>query len=97
MLITYWEMNEKLIERKLSELVRTKGGIAIKLYSAYFTGLPDRLILMPGGRTYFVELKTTGKKPTARQKVVHGMLRELGFAVEVIDSQEGIEKFIQAL
>lgn len=90
-------MNEKLIERKLSERVRSKGGIALKLYSAYFTGLPDRLILMPGGRTYFAELKTTGKKPTARQLAVHEMLRDMGFRVDVIDSQEDIEKFIQDL
>lgn len=90
-------MNEKLIERKLSERVRSKGGIALKLYSTYFTGLPDRLILMPGGRTYFAELKTTGKKPTARQLVVHEMLRGMGFRVDVIDSQEDIEKFIQDL
>lgn len=88
-------MNEKLLEKKLVHQVRMLGGIALKLLSSLFTGLPDRLILMPGGRVWFVEVKTTGKKPTPRQLIVHGMLQKLGFSVHVIDSQQTLDDFIK--
>ena len=52
--------SEKIIERKLVEAVKEKGGLCIKLLSDYFTGLPDRLCLFPGQKAIFVELKTTG-------------------------------------
>lgn len=90
-------MNEKLIERKLREKVKSKGGIALKLYSAYHTGLPDRLVLMPGGKARFAEIKTTGKKPTALQVKAIKELQEMGFDAEVIDNQEKLEHFINTL
>jgi hypothetical protein len=55
--------------------------------------MPDRIVLMPGGRIWFVELKTTGKKPTPRQEFVIGWLRKLGFEVWVIDTQELLNEF----
>lgn len=90
-------MNEKLIEKKLREKVKSLGGIALKLYSAYHTGLPDRLILMPGGRASFAEIKTTGKKPTMLQEKAIAELRALGFEAEVIDSQEALNNFLKEL
>lgn len=56
-------MNEKLLERKLREEVKKLGGIALKFTSPFYTGMPDRIILMPGAKTRFVELKSPGKKP----------------------------------
>lgn len=90
-------MNEKLIEKKIREGVKKLGGQAIKLVSPSFTGLPDRLVLMPGGRTWFVEIKSTGKKPSPRQKVVIEWLRKLGFTVFIIDTQEGIDNFFNEI
>lgn len=95
--LVYKTMNEKLIERKLREAVRRKGGVALKLYSAYHTGLPDRLVLMPGGKARFAELKTTGKKPTALQEKAIAELRAMGFDAEVIDTQEKLDEFIRTL
>ncbi|MBO6238414.1 MAG: VRR-NUC domain-containing protein [Bacteroidales bacterium] len=65
--------------------------MALKLLSQFHRGLPDRLILMPGGHTYFAEIKTTGKKPTILQLHCHETLRQLGFQVFVIDSSESLE------
>lgn len=87
-------MNEKLIEKKLREAIRKLGGKALKFSSPYETGYPDRLILMPGGKVFWVELKTTGKKPTEKQMLRQTELRNLGFVSEVIDSEEGLKKFI---
>ncbi len=88
-------MNEKLIERKLREAVKRQGGIALKFSSPYYAGMPDRIVLMPNGRASFVELKTTGKKPTALQVKNIKVLRKLGFKAEVIDDQESLDKFLQ--
>lgn len=90
-------MNEKLIERKLREEVKKRGGLAVKLFSPSFTGLPDRLILTQGGKASFAEIKTTGKKPSPRQRIVLGTLRQLGFKVEVIDSEESLTDFLEGL
>ena len=90
-------MNEKLIERKLRESVKKLGGLALKFSSPYHRGMPDRIILMPENRIAFAELKTTGKKPTELQKKAIAELRALGFKAEVIDSQEGLNKFLEEI
>ena len=89
--------SEKLIEKKLREQIRKMGGLALKLESQHFTGLPDRMILMPEGRIYFVETKSTGDKPRKRQLLVHQRLGDLGFSVDVIDDMEGLIKFLEDL
>ncbi len=83
-------MLEKEIERKLKEMVKGKGGIALKFTSPGFDGMPDRLLLFRGGKIAFAELKAPGKEPRALQLARHRMLRELGFKVFVIDSKEQI-------
>lgn len=87
-------MNEKLIEKKLREGVKKLGGLALKIYCVSFTGLPDRLVLLPGGRVKWVEVKTTGKKPTPRQLAVHHQLERLGFPVWVIDTEAQVNEFL---
>lgn len=86
--------SEKLVERKLAEAIKANGGMCIKLLCDNLLGLPDRMVLMPPGRISFVELKTTGQKPRRIQVFMHNKLRNLGFRVEVIDSVEGVTKFI---
>lgn len=90
-------MNEKLIEQKLRESVKKLGGLALKFSSPYHRGMPDRIVLMPEGQTAFAELKTTGKKPTELQKKAIAELRAMGFKAEVIDSQVGLDKFLEEI
>lgn len=71
------------------------GGKAIKFSSPYETGYPDRLILLPGGRTFWAELKTTRKTPTEKQLLRQRELRKLGFVSEVIDSEETLKNFLR--
>ncbi len=87
-------MNEKSIEQKLVLAVKNMGGIAPKFVSPGFDGMPDRLILLPGGRIAFVEVKASGKKPRPLQLARHKLLRDLGFKVYVLDSVAGIEKIL---
>ena len=86
--------SEKALEAELRERCKALGWMCIKLTSQYQRGLPDRLILMPGGRVCFAEIKTTGKKPTALQKVTHERLRALGYRVEVVDTSESLDNLI---
>lgn len=89
--------SEKVLERKLRDEVARRGGLAVKLYSAYNTGMPDRMVLMPGGRVWFVELKSTGRKPTPLQRMTIDRWRGMGFDVSVVDSQQTLDDFIGRL
>lgn len=86
--------SEKVVERKLVELVKINGGMCIKLLCDQLIGLPDRMCLFPGHKIVFVELKTTGQKPKRIQTYMHNKLRTLGFRVEVIDTVESVANFI---
>lgn len=90
-------MNEKALEQKLREKVKLMGGVALKFQSLSFTGMPDRLILLPGARVFFAEVKSAGKKPTTRQLTVHRWLHKLGFTVAVIDSKESLNDFLKMI
>lgn len=86
--------SEKTLEARLRKEVEALGGKALKLMSQLHRGLPDRLVLMPGGLAFFVELKSTGKKPTGLQTHCHDQLRQMGFEVYVVDSTESLEKAV---
>jgi len=85
---------EQEIEKQLVRAVKNMGGRAVKFMSPGFDGMPDRLVLLPGGRCGFVEVKAPGKRPRALQVVRHEMLKELGFKVYVLDAKEQIEEII---
>lgn len=82
-------ISEKDLERTFSGMLnRTKKVWAVKLLSSFVKGLPDRMVLCRGGYVGFAEIKTTGRKPTRMQSLVHGKLEALGFKVFVIDDLE---------
>ena len=83
-------MREKIIEQHLVKGVKNSGGIAPKLVSPGFDGMPDRLVLLPGGKIGFVEVKAPGKEPRPLQVARHGLLRRLGFKVYILDAPEQI-------
>lgn len=84
-------MRESTIEAYLRERVKALGGVALKLSPAGFAGLPDRLVLLPKARLWFVELKAPGEAPRPLQVSRHRLLRGLGFQVLVIDSIQGVD------
>ena len=86
-------MLEKDIEIALVRRVKTLGGMCEKFTSPGRRSVPDRIITMPGGRIVFVELKNTGKKPTALQLRDHDRRRALGCDVRVIDNMEDVNAF----
>lgn len=83
-------MREKEIEDKLRKAVKEKGGLCLKFISPGFDGVPDRIILMPGGIMVFAELKAPGKKLRPLQERRKRQLESLGFSVFCIDNTECI-------
>ena len=90
-------MREKQIEQKLVQAVRKSGGMCLKFVSPNFDGMPDRLILFPGGKIAFVELKAPGEKPRPLQLARHRLLRRLGFKVFVLDNPQQIGEIIDEI
>ena len=76
-------MLESEIESRFKDRIKSlkNGVLCLKLVCPGFTGVPDRLILLPGAHVIFVELKKPGKKERKRQLYVQGLLRKLGFEV----------------
>ena len=83
-------MREKTIEHRLVHIVKKMGGLCPKFVSPGMDGMPDRLVLLPGARFAFVETKAPGKKPRPLQLHRHEQLRQLGFGVYVLDSEDQI-------
>ena len=83
-------MREKTIEEKLVKITRSMGGLALKFSSPGFDGVPDRLVLLPGGKIAFIELKAPGKTLRPLQVRRKRQLETLGFSVYCIDSPEQI-------
>lgn len=82
--------SEKYVEQKLVTETKKMGGLAVKFVSPGLDGVPDRLILFPGGKVAFAELKAPGKKLRPLQEKRKRTLEGLGFRVYVIDNVEKI-------
>lgn len=85
-------MRERRVEAALSAEAKRLGGWAVKLLPAV-AGLPDRMVLLPGGRIIFVELKSPRGTIAVHQTVVHDRLSSLGFSVVVLSSLEAVEEW----
>lgn len=90
-------MREKYIERKLVDEVKRRGGICPKWVSPGFDGVPDRIVLLPGGRIGFVEVKSPGKKPRPLQLSRQRLLRSLGFPTLILDEEEKIGEVLHEI
>lgn len=90
-------LREREVERKLVNAVKAAGGICPKWVSPGFDGMPDRIVLMPGRKIAFVEVKAPGEKPRPLQLSRHKLLRRLGFRVFVLDNVEKIGGMIDEI
>ena len=90
-------MREREVEQSLVRSVKRMGGICPKWVSPGLDGVLDRIVLFPGGRIGFVELKAPGKKMRPLQKKRKEKLESLGFLVFCIDEVEQIEEVLREI
>ena len=90
-------MQESEVEKQFVEAVRAVGGQALKFTSQSMNGVPDRLVLLLGGKCVFVELKAPGKQMRILQRKRRQQLEALGFPVFCVDRLEQIQPAVDAL
>lgn len=89
-------MIESDVEHRLRVRVEKEmGGRCWKWVSPGRAGVPDRIVLLPHGLVYFIELKKPGEQPRKLQKIVHKMMAVLDHHVVVLDSIEAVDGFIR--
>lgn len=87
--------SEKDTEAYLRDEIKRLGGKAYKFVSPGQTGVPDRICVLPGGRVFFVEVKSEGKKSTDKQRQQQERLRALGCIVYAdIDTKAKVREVI---
>lgn len=87
---------EKDIEQKLRREVERRGGRCLKWVCPGWSGVPDRIILLPGARIYFVETKRPkGGKLSALQLKWAQWLKGLGFPWFVVWNEYELCCFLQ--
>ncbi len=90
-------MKEKDVEKYLTQQTGKMGGRAYKFVSPGCSGVPDRLVALPGGKAGFLELKAPGKKARPEQEHRIRQLRALGFLAGTADSPAGVDAFLDSL
>lgn len=83
---------EKEIEKKLTAMVKSHGGLCLKWVCPGWSGVPDRMLLLPGGRVIFVETKRPkGGKVSELQKWWNKKLTKLGFYAFFVYTYQDID------
>lgn len=89
-------MLESEVEKHLCKRVKKElHGWALKFVSPGQNGVPDRIVLVPMGRIFFVETKAPGKKLRKLQEWVCGLIKGLGFAVLRVDTKDKVDAFVR--
>ena len=76
-------MLERSVEAIFARRVKDLGGQSYK-FAPVVAGNPDRIVLMPGGGVYFVELKAPGETLSPIQRLWHARAAKLGTNVGVV-------------
>jgi hypothetical protein len=88
------KLREVDVERHLVRLVEKAGGKAYKFVSPGRAGVADRLVVLPSGRVWFVELKVKGGRLSALQQVFAADMAALGQNYTVLWSKEDATAFV---
>lgn len=88
-------MKESAIEARLVRMVKDRGGLCYKFISPGNPGVPDRIVVAPGGRTIYVELKTEAGRLSKIQKWQLAELEKRGAEVRVLKGAEQVKQFVE--
>lgn len=90
-------MRESEIERLLVWHVNRLGGVAYKFKSANHRGVADRVVCLPGGQTWFVELKTKGGRLSPLQRLFAQDMERLGQRYACLWTKEQVDAWVATL
>ncbi len=88
-------IKERDVERYFKAQLERRGALVFKFVSPGQIGVPDRVVLLPGGRVVFAEMKAPGEKPRPLQRAVFARMARAGHPVYIIDSREAVKKFME--
>lgn len=89
------KMREKEIESYLVKAIKKMGGEAFKFVSPGNAGVPDRIVILPDGTIYFVELKSEDGRLRPIQIRQQERLNDLGCNVMTITGKEEVDRFLR--
>ncbi len=87
-------MRESKIEKRLTDGVKKMGGKAYKWVSPGNSGVPDRIVILPGHRPIFVELKSEKGSLTDLQEVQINRLRRMRQEVRILYGEKEVREFL---
>ncbi|MBC8710348.1 VRR-NUC domain-containing protein [Staphylococcus pseudintermedius] len=88
-------MRESNIEKYLVREVRKKKGLCLKWVAPGTKGVPDRIVIMPKGKTYYVEMKQPKGRTDPLQKYMHKQLEDRGHQVFILWDKKQVDEFIE--
>ena len=88
-------IKERDVERYFKAQLEKRGALVFKFVSPGQAGVPDRVVLLPGGRVVFAEMKAPGEKPRPLQRAVFARMARAGHPVYIIDSREAVKRFME--
>ncbi len=90
-------IREREVESYLIKRLKQHGLACIKFIPDQVNGMPDRLVILPGSRVLWVELKTKGGALSEIQKLRHRERKSQGHDVVVVWSKEQVDELVQSL
>lgn len=88
-------MKESTIEARLVREVKKRGGLCYKFTSPGSPGVPDRIVILPGGRTVYIELKTEIGRLAKIQKWQLEEIRKRGADARVLKGMDQVLAFLE--
>ena len=86
-------MLEKEIESYFVKSVKAMGGLAYKFNSLSNRGVSDRIVVLPNGEAWFIELKTERGRLSALQKIFADDMRRLNQNYACLNSIEAVDRW----
>jgi len=87
---------ERVVEKYLVEKVKKPGGLAYKWVSPGADGVPDRIVIWPGGVVHFIEVKEH-THVRAIQRFRMNELKRKGCTVLVLKGKEEVDGYIETM
>lgn len=85
---------ENRVEQRLIDGVKALGGRTFKFVSPGLAGVPDRIVILPGGNVHFVEVKAPGGKPSELQLRRLTQLRKLGVKALILTGATEVDDYL---